>query len=141
MRPRLAIVVFLAGCLAASHDLAAATIDVSGNAPRTSISVSIKDAKIVAVLRELQSRFGFEIVGLENAAEGDALSMTVSGSLSSVLERLLRNRNHMLVRSPDSPSGIAKVMILDTQYGAAPDRAPVGHANDYFSDGTDSPGA
>ncbi len=48
----------------------------------------------------------------------------MSGSLQSVIERLLRNWNHMIVRSSDNESGIAKVMILNATYGAAPRRGP-----------------
>ena len=40
-----------------------------------------------------------------------------------MIERLLRNWNHMIVRSADNKSGIAKVMILNATYGAAP-RSP-----------------
>ena len=109
----------------------AAGVTISGDAPRNSISVSIEDAKVDAVLRDLQARYKFQVSGLEHAARGEAISVTMTGSLHAVLERLLRNRNHMIVRSPDNATGIAKVMILNSNYGAAPQRPPVGRAEDY----------
>ena len=126
---RMGYAAFALGCLMAPGALQAATVKISGDAPRTSITVTIDDAKIDAVLKDLQARYGFEVSGLDNAARGEALSMTISGTLQSVLERLLRNRNHMIVRSPDNASGIAKVMILNAQYGVAPKRPPVGQVN------------
>ncbi len=76
------------------------------------------------MLEDLRKRYGFEVLGLENATRGEALSATMTGSLQSVIERLLRNWNHMIVRSPDNKSGIAKVMILNATYGAAPRARP-----------------
>lgn len=75
---------------------------------------------MAVVLEDLRKRYGFEVSGLKNAARGAPLTATMTGSLQNVLERLLRNWNHMIVRSPDNESGIAKVMILDARYGAAP---------------------
>jgi hypothetical protein len=54
----------------------------------------------------------------------------MTGSLESFIARLLRNWNHMVVRSPDNDSGIAKVMIVNAVYGAAPPRPPEGRASD-----------
>jgi hypothetical protein len=79
------------------------------------------------VLEELRKRYGFEVSGLENAKQGEGLSATMSGSLQSVIERLLRNWNHMIVRSADNNSGITKVMILNATYGAAPHKPAVIH--------------
>ena len=61
-----------------------------------------------------------------NLPAGEAQTITVSGSLQVVLERILRNWNHMIVRSPDNKSGIAKVTILNSTYGAGPAKATVG---------------
>jgi hypothetical protein len=109
--------------------LQAAAVTVKGDAPRQNITLTIEDAKVDAVLEDLRKRYGFEVSGLENANGGEAQSATMSGSLQSVIERLLRNWNHMIVRSPDNESGIAKVMILNKTYGAAPQRPGQGRAS------------
>jgi len=116
--------VFVIGCLMSPAAVQAAAVTVTGDTPRQNITVTIKDTKVGAVLEDLCKRYGFEVSGLENVARGEALSATMSGSLQNVIERLLRNWNHMIVRSPDNESGIAKVMILNATYGAAPRPSP-----------------
>jgi hypothetical protein len=122
---RLGTTAFFVACLLSSGPLEAATVKVTGDTPRQDITVSIEDAKVDAVLEDLRKRYGFEVAGLENATHGDALSATMSGSLQNVIERLLRNWNYVIVRSPDNESGIAKVMILNATYGAVPQRPAV----------------
>jgi hypothetical protein len=119
---RLLTTTLLFAFLMAPGALKAASVKVSGDAPRRSITVEIDGATVGAVLEDLRTRYRFEVSGLGNAANGDALTMTISGNLRDVLGRLLRNRNHMIVRSADNASGIAKVMILNSTYGAGPKR-------------------
>ncbi len=126
---RLGRTAFALAFLLAPTALQAATITVTGDTPRQSITVAIEDATVDAVLKDLHKRYGFEVSGLDNAASGGALSITMTGNLQSVLERLLRNWNHMIVRSPDNASGIAKVMILNEKYGSAPARPGNGRAS------------
>ncbi len=78
--------------------------------------MTIEDATLTYVLDDLSKKCGFVIDGLEHATSRDLLSMTISGTLQGILERLLRNRNHLIVRSPNNPCGIVKVMILDSGY-------------------------
>jgi hypothetical protein len=125
---RLGCIAFLTGCLLSPATLQAAAIKVTDDTPRH-ITVAIEDAKVDAVLEDLRKRYGFEVSGLENAAGGEALSATMSGSLQSVIERLLRNWNHMIVRSSGNEGGIAKVMILNATYGAAPRRPGQGRVS------------
>ncbi len=73
-----------------------------------------------AVLDELQTRYGFELEGVANLQKDDDFSEVLEGNLDDVLGRLLRNWNHMIVHSPHSKSGISKLMILNSDYGAAP---------------------
>jgi hypothetical protein len=126
---RLARAVLIFGCLLSPAALRAEPVAVTGDAPRQGITVTIENATIDVVLEDLHQRYGFEVSGLENAKQGEPLSATLSGSLQSVLERLLRNWNHMIVRSADNESGIAKVMILNSTYGAAPQRPGQGTAS------------
>jgi hypothetical protein len=118
----------LAACCIAVHAPvpAAATVTIDGNEPRQRITVTIQDATTGAALRDLGRTYGFEINGAL-ASDAKPVSMTVSGSLDAVLTRLLRNVNHVIVRSPDSPSGIAKVII--TGRSAAQPGGSAGIAN------------
>jgi hypothetical protein len=111
-------------CLLPAGPLRAASMTIDGDSPRESVTLTVEDAPVDMVLESLRTKYGFEIGGLENANQGgDALSITLSGSLYNIIERLLRNRNHVIVRSPDNVSGIEKVMILDASYGAGPPKA------------------
>jgi hypothetical protein len=98
---------------------AASGITISGENARNRITITVEDAKVDRVLDALRKRFGFDLAGLPNTGSGEALTFTFSGSLHTILERLLRNRNHVIVRSADNASGISKVMILNPTYGAA----------------------
>ena len=108
------------GCLFVTPALHAETIKIDGDNPRNRITVTIENAKVDHVLKDFGKTFGFKIKGLKNARQGDAFSVTMSGSLEDILGRLLRNWNHIIVWSPDNKSGIEKVMILDSTYGLSP---------------------
>ena len=109
---------FAACCMAVYAPLqAAATVAIDGDAPRDRIIVTIQDTSIGAALRDIGRTYGFEIKGAL-ANDNEPLSTTISGNLEQVLTRLLRNVNHVIVRSPDNRSGIEKVIIMGV--GAAP---------------------
>jgi hypothetical protein len=126
---RLGFTALVIGCLMSPAALQAAAVTITGDTPRHNITVIIEDATVDAVLEDLCKRYGFEVSGLENATRGEALSATMSGSLQNVIERLLRNWNHMIVRSPDNTGGIAKVMILNANFGAAPQQSRGARSN------------
>jgi hypothetical protein len=100
----------------------AASVEISTEQARDEISVTVSNAKADRILDALHKQYGFEIVGLANATQGEALTVKFSGNLRNVLKRLLRNRNHMIVGSSQKPGGIAKVMILNGDYGARSNR-------------------
>jgi hypothetical protein len=111
------------GFLLAQDAAQAANVTITDGDPRQKITVTIEDATVDFVLDNLHKKFGFELAGLPpNIAGGEAQTVTLSGNLHVILERLLRNWNHMIIRSPDNESGIAKVMILNATYGAGPAR-------------------
>jgi hypothetical protein len=116
---RLGWAVLIIGCLFSGTPLRAAGVTVSGDSPRD-ITVAIDNTTVDLVVEDLCKRYGFEVGGLQYANKGDPLTATMSGSLQSILERLLRNWNYMIVRSSDNESGIVKVLILDAAYGASP---------------------
>lgn len=113
----------VAVCLLWPGAVAAATVEVNGDEPRKSISVSVENAPLAAVLEALRERYEFKITGLENAARGQPVTVTMSGSLHAVLARLLRNRNYVIAGSETSRSGISEITILNAEYGATPGRS------------------
>ena len=118
-------------CLLSQSAAQAANVTITGNDPRQNITVTVEDATVDFVLDNLHKKFGFELAGLPpNIAGGEAQTVTLSGNLHVILERLLRNWNHMIVRSPDNESGIVEVKILNAAYGAGPSRPTVGANGD-----------
>lgn len=103
--------------------LQASTITISGDNQSQDIVVTIGNATVDAVLMELRTKYGFEIDGLQNANKGDPISATMNGNLRSILERLLRNWNYMIVRSETAEDRVEKVLIIDSAYGSLPSKA------------------
>jgi len=114
---------FVAAFLLWQTPLYAATITIDGDDPRRSITVTIENATVDLVLEDLRTKYGFEVGGLQNVNKGDPISATMSGDLRSVLERLLRNWNYVIVRSPKTDGGIEKVVIIDANFGTHPSKA------------------
>jgi hypothetical protein len=108
-----------AGILLALTTPGAAAVTVMGDSAKN-ITVEIEEAPVAAVLENLRERFGFELDGTEKATGGEALTLTLTGSLKEVLGRLLRNWNYVIVSSPDGGEEVAKVVILNAAVGAAP---------------------
>lgn len=111
--------VLIGVCIAFPAPLCAAAMAIEGDKPRERITVTITNAGMDEVLKDFGRRYGFDVKGLHNEG-GDPFSGTLSGSLENILGRLLRNRNYMIVRSPDNHSGIEKLILIDEASGAAP---------------------
>jgi hypothetical protein len=111
-------------CLAVQAPfLAGATVAIDGERPRERVTVSIQDEGLGAALRELGRTYDFEVKGA--FADGTAaVSTTLSGRLDDVLARLLRNVDHVIVRSPDNRSGIAKVILMGRGRARQPGASP-----------------
>ena len=73
----------------------------------------------------LRQKYNFELSGLEYVKTPEVVTLNLSGTLRNVLERLLRNWNHVIVNSADAESGIAKVMILNSSFGSEVAKQPV----------------
>jgi hypothetical protein len=124
---------FAACCIAIHAPFqAAATIAIDGHEPRARITVTIQDMSIGAALRDIGRTYGFEIKGAL-AGDDEAVSTMISGNLEDVLTRLLRNVNHVIVRSPDNRSGIEKVIIMGG--GSVPPSPSQGIADEGRSQG------
>ena len=116
--------IFLATLSLFPHTLAfAAGVTVNADSSGTNISLVIDNATVELALENLSDKYGFRIIGLENTPNAAPFSATMTGSLQSVLSRLLRNRNYLIVRSSDNANRIVEIKILDSAYGAAPRNA------------------
>jgi hypothetical protein len=116
---------FAAACCVVVHapSQAAATVAIDGDKPRDRITVTIRDTSLDAALREIGQTYGFEIKGALTGGN-EAVSATISGNLEDVLVRLLRNVNHVIVRSPSHPGGIEKVIIMGGGSRPQPSASP-----------------
>jgi hypothetical protein len=90
---------------------------IDGNG--SSVVLTAADCTLDQIISELRQKYNFEVVGLENVKSSEVFSLTVSDTLQNVLERLLRNWNHVIVNSADDNSRIAKVMIINSNFGSA----------------------
>jgi hypothetical protein len=95
----------------------AADVTVDGDKPQESIVVTVHDASLANVVRELSEKYGFDVQGLDSIKTA-TLSATLSGTLRTILETLLRSCNYMLVRSTGNKSGIEKVTIVNCTQGS-----------------------
>lgn len=98
-----------------------AEVDISTADDAKTVNVVVEQASFDDILNKLGEHFHF---GVERAVDAKAstasVSLTLSGTLDSVLKRLLRNRNYMIVRRPDNVEEIEKVVILTATEGALP---------------------
>jgi hypothetical protein len=127
---RIAWVTFVSGCLLMQTPLLAATRDAPAEShgvgdsrgyadgPRCSISIARDQVQLDVLLDHLSKRHGFTIGGLQFAHGGEPLALTMRGSLRVVLQRLLRNRNYLIVHSSERECGIERVVVINGAYGA-----------------------
>jgi hypothetical protein len=107
--------------------LRAEGVTINGEHPAQKIDMNIDNAPLGEVLKALHEKYGIEVAGVDDANADDPISMTISGNLPSILERLLRNRNYMLVRSHKNITGVEKILITAvTHDDAAPKNKPNG---------------
>ena len=109
----------LAGFAFGISSASAGTVTVSGEDPNASISVTVENATVADVLAQLREKFDFEVEDLAHAGTDEAFDAKLAGNLADVLQRLLRNRNHVIVRSAEAASGISRVVIINDKIGKA----------------------
>jgi hypothetical protein len=113
------LALLISGLLFSLPPARAAAVVIEGDTPQKSITVTIQGASLASVVRELSEKYGFDVQGLDSIKTA-TLSATLSGSLRSILETLLRSCNYMLVRSTDHKSGIERVTIVNCAQLSAP---------------------
>ncbi len=96
----------------------AASIRVEGDRPNQDLRIHLENASVERALGILSKKFGFEYIGPANGKSSSNVSMTLSGTLDTILGRLLRNRNHSIVRAASSPGQIRRVVLIDSRLGS-----------------------
>lgn len=105
------LVSFAVSILLGTAPARAGGVTLEENSSDRTFKVTLNNASIADLLRELQGKYGVEVRGLEDFSETDAVSTSYSGTLPSILNRLLRNQNFSLVRSNANPTGMLRILI------------------------------
>lgn len=111
---RLAVVFAVLALLADPALAVGVTIDDDAG---SEVTVVIENAPVDAVLKALHERYGFELEGASNLGSTEILNAKLTGSISEVVTRLLRNWNHVIVKAEDASDKISKVVIINANYG------------------------
>ena len=97
-----------------------ANVKIKGSDPQQNLVIETSDANLSDVLNNISETFNFKVKGLHKVANSDRYSITYRGKLNDILQRLLRNRNYMIIRSADSNKTIERLVILNNKSGSAP---------------------
>ncbi|SFV37350.1 hypothetical protein [Hyphomicrobium facile] len=111
-------------CLLGSSALLADGVTIAGESPAQSLDISIDKAPISAVLQALHEKYGIEVINNSTDLASDQVSLTLTGSLPSILERLLRNQNYMIVRSEKNATGVERILISAASPPGPPKSTP-----------------
>ncbi|MGI9381526.1 MAG: hypothetical protein ACR2PO_00100 [Methyloligellaceae bacterium] len=98
----------------------AAGVSIKGDNASDQLTIRIENAKVEDVLGKLAQTFGFEFDRAAGSNSSASWSATLTGDLESILDRLLRNRNHSIVRSPGAPGTIRRIVLIDAYTGSKP---------------------
>lgn len=94
----------------------AQSVLIKGEDANSSLTITADNASLGAVLGRLGQKFDFHLVGEERISQN--ISGTYRGDLKTLLKRLLRNRNHMIVRSTAKRAGIRRVVVINNAVGS-----------------------
>lgn len=99
-------------------------VTLEQNSSDRTFKVTLNNASVADLLRELQSKYGVEVRGLEDFSQTDPVSASFSGTLPSILNRFLRNENFSLVRSSTNPTGVQRILISPAKASPNKDTIP-----------------
>jgi hypothetical protein len=102
---------FVLALLLGRSDGHAEGVTTKSDDPAKSIEVSVDNATVRDVLAAKRDKYGVELAGDGEAGASDPMTVTLQGNLPTILERLLRNQNYMIVRSKKNVTGVEKVLI------------------------------
>lgn len=109
---------------AISHPCGAGTVDAVIT-DAGAVKISTQQATFDEILDTLSEKYNFKIERNEaTTAGGPVITAKFEGQLDSVLKRLLRNHNYLIVRRQDDPSQIQKIVILSNRVGAPTPKPP-----------------
>jgi len=97
---------------------ALAAISVEGNDSGTVVTVIAENAMVGEILKQLGERYDFAIEGVEFFKSAEPISTNLSGDLKEIVKRLLRNWNYVIVRSSERPAAVARVVMIDANFGS-----------------------
>lgn len=100
----------------------AQSIKITKSTTHSDLELWVKDASLEQILKRLGALYKFEVKSGTASARDERISTSYHGSLSQILQRLLRHRNHMIVQS-GSGQKIHRVVLLNNTRAAPP--APV----------------
>lgn len=92
---------------------AAGTVIVSMGRDGKQMTVEATDATLLEVMQKIAQASGIQFDNPQSMSEGLRLNGTWTGSVETVLGRILRNTGHVLVRNSSMASGISRIMILE----------------------------
>lgn len=92
--------------------LAAEAIAIKARTDNGRLTVTVKDARLDQVLVHLGQRFGFKIERRGKQRPKDKITTIYQGSLDSVVNRLMRHTNHLIVRAPGDNARIVKLVLF-----------------------------
>lgn len=104
--------------------LLASAIHIKHLSEHGKISIEIKNSSLYAAILRISEEFNFKIKGLANADRNKILSISLRGDLETILRRLLRNRNYVLVRADENEQKlngkgpIEKVVLINANFGS-----------------------
>jgi hypothetical protein len=109
----------LAACLCGSlvSPLWAGEVRVVEARGADEVVIEAADAAVDDVLAVLARQFQFAVERSAPSGQAMRFSGRLQGSLDQLLERLLRNEGHMIVRSSEASAGISRVVLFKAKAG------------------------
>jgi len=103
-------------------DADAEGVTIASDNPAQSIKLEIDKATVQDVLQALHDKYGIALAGDGEAGTDGPITLTLEGSLPTILDRLLRNQNYMIVRSKTNVTGVERILVAvpDPSKGKAP---------------------
>lgn len=126
----LAFVLFICTPVLSASAIRSETVQVRivGDSPSGRLMVYVENANLGDILTQLALKFNFEFKDTKKISSDPRWSTTLgAGNLETLLQRLLRNRNHSITRSDGASGAISRVLLIETHSGSklTPSRGPL----------------
>jgi len=104
--------------------LRAESVTIEGSSPSESVQFIMTASTTADALQAIHEKYGVEVTGSDNISGNDPTSTTYTGSITSIVGRLLRNQNFVIVRGNKNVTGIDRIQISGSTHAADPKNAP-----------------